>query len=173
MRQAISPRLAMSTDLNMWARVVGPILACWWGCRLGLWTFGRRWRSAGAFIDASLGIGCPRLVFRRRRLGIHNANRRDRGGGGKVVAAVDWMTGCWRPPGTRDGWQCRSRCLRLFLGWRLRFGPSRCIAGDIAVEGLNLQIGLEHASVLKHFKSRAAVRGAAVAHSQNMGSNPI
>ena len=128
---------------------------------------------AGGLIGAGLGIGGPRLVFRRRRLGIHNANRRNRGGRGKVVAAVDWMTSRWRPHGTRNGWQYRGGRLRLFLGWRFRFGPSRCISGDIGVEGLNLQIGLERASILKHFKSRAAFRGAAVAHSQNMGSNPI
>ena len=56
---------------------IGPILACRRRRRLRLWTFWRHRSTCGRLFSRRVGGGCAGLVFRRRRLSIHDADRRN------------------------------------------------------------------------------------------------
>src|SRR6516164_1600055 len=98
-RQAISPRLAIRTDLNISGPApFGPILA--WRrrllrCRrLCLWTFWWHGSACSRLFTRRVGGGCAGLfllLFRRRRLSIHDADRRNRGRRGEIVFWVERM----------------------------------------------------------------------------------
>ena len=145
-RQAISPRLAMRTDLNMRRPVVAPILARGRRRRLRRWTSGwdrAAWRLRPAspprgrrrVAGLRLGVG----ALRQRRLGIHDADRRDGGGRGEIPLlarldggdrshALTGAAGCQRRR-RRHGRHDRRLCGR-------RRVPGRRIARHILFEHL-------------------------------------
>src|SRR5688572_25574784 len=131
-RQAISPRLAMRTDLNKrTAPVFSTSLArrralrlrpSWWQRRLSL---GRR------------NGGATRLGLRPWRLGGHDVDRRDRGGRREVVARRERRrrVGLVGLGGLGRGVRHRRGSILL--------APARGIARDIGVVGASLKVGAE------------------------------
>src|SRR5262245_47042132 len=88
---------------------VSPILARRRWRRLSLWTFWRNRRMRGRLFGARLGVRRT-CIFFFLGFGIHDADRRDRGSRGKIIAAVDWTRRRWLSRSRRRG-----RNLRLLV----------------------------------------------------------
>src|SRR3974390_575535 len=140
---------------------------------MGLRPFLRRWHVALARQRLrSLCIGhvlpqrrlrslCIRHLLPQRRFGIHYTHWRDRGGGGEIIFGADGCIG--RCVGARD------RRRRLLLGYWRGLVPSRGIAGDILIEELGLEVGLDRVGIAEPVEGSATLDGAAVAYGEHMG----
>ena len=168
MRQAISPRLAIRTEETCRprleledypsARFTAVLGSCAWVCGRGggIGTAGR------GFAGRSGGIGGSGRS-RQRRLGVHDADRRDRGRRGEMQRLGTGLAGLAGGPasiGDRGStWRVGIGHRRLFVRGGAAGVPGRSMAGDIFAIGVDAQIGLERAGFAQHAKAgqRSAV----------------
>ena len=119
--------------------------------------------------------GIRRARSRRQwRLGIHDADRRDRGGRGEIIAARHRLGRARRrTAGRRSAGASRLPPTALATGGCFSPGgaaavPGGDMAGDIFTVGAHAQIGLERAGVAQQHECGASFGGAAVAARQHV-----